>query len=53
MQLTPGAESSQIARVLSGTGWWTDTGTDTSPPLQPGDRVEVEGIGVLTNEVVA
>jgi hypothetical protein len=24
-----GAESSQVARILSGAGWWTDSGTDT------------------------
>jgi 2-keto-4-pentenoate hydratase/2-oxohepta-3-ene-1,7-dioic acid hydratase in catechol pathway len=25
----------------------------TSRPLEPGDQVEVEGIGVLTNQVMA
>jgi hypothetical protein len=43
------ARFSQIATVLSGAG----RSTDTSRPLEPGDQVEGEGIGVLTNEVVA
>ena len=34
MQLRSGAESSQIARVPSGAGWWTDTRTDTTIGLR-------------------
>ena len=54
MQVRSGVESSQTARVLSGAGWWTDTGL-TLTGLEPGDRVEieVEDIGVLPNEAVA
>jgi hypothetical protein len=28
VQLRSGAESSQSSQVLSGAGWWTNTGTD-------------------------
>src|SRR5512132_81030 len=35
MQVRSGAESSQTARVLSGDGWWTDTGTDMSRGQSP------------------
>jgi hypothetical protein len=32
-QIPAYVESSQTARVLSGAGWWTDTGTDTTAGL--------------------
>jgi hypothetical protein len=35
VQLTSGVESSQTATVLSGYGWWTDTGTDMSRGQSP------------------
>jgi 2-keto-4-pentenoate hydratase/2-oxohepta-3-ene-1,7-dioic acid hydratase in catechol pathway len=54
VQLRSDAKSSQTVCVLPGAGWWTDPGL-TLAALKPGDRVEVqvEDIGVLTNEVVA
>src|SRR5512133_3067944 len=38
VQLRSGAESSQTARVLSGSGWWTDTGTDIRAKRPAGGR---------------
>jgi 2-keto-4-pentenoate hydratase/2-oxohepta-3-ene-1,7-dioic acid hydratase in catechol pathway len=54
VQLRSDAKSSQTVCVLSGAGWWTDPGL-TLAARESGDRVEVqvEDIGVLTNEVVA
>jgi Amidohydrolase family len=41
VQLRSGTDSSQILGVLSGGGWWTDTGTDTNPKGNAPDRSRV------------
>jgi hypothetical protein len=43
VQLRWGAESSQTARVLSGAGWWTDTGTDICPASPPATESPGQG----------
>jgi hypothetical protein len=57
--LRSGAKSSQTARVLSGTGWWTDTGTDTNGrinqlrELLANANEGVEVIAVVVDKLIA
>jgi len=59
VQLRSGAESSQTARVLSGAGWWTDTGTDTNGRINQQRELlananeGVEVIAVVVDELIA
>jgi 2-keto-4-pentenoate hydratase/2-oxohepta-3-ene-1,7-dioic acid hydratase in catechol pathway len=51
----PGEESMRIGQTLAPSEPGAHREGFTSRPLEPGDQVEVEveGIGVLTNEVMA